>query len=386
MIRRAGIFFFLLVVTSTLAAQDYRAVAKNTLSIAYAPGGIYKHTPELESLGSFRGGSLVLDWSRQTDSSSSWGFSHDHPAYGISLIYSFYEAPSLGYSLAIVPFIENTLPAARRIGFYYHLGLGLGYQSEVYDPLKNPDNLALSSHVNIAFDLRLGLALKVAEPLSVRVSGNLLHYSNGASKLPNFGLNLAQLNFALSYHFPEKVYFTNESIHERVRSLEWLAMAKFGLRQFEADGDYFGVQSLLLEANQNLGQGNYLGVGWAFMNDAVYLEYEQWAGFWGDGNHAPEDFWSTLNFGPYLNYEFRINGFSAYLQTGVYLFSGPRTFTTEIDYGNGPFVHETTLPDTQVFNRVGTRYRFSERWVVDLGMKTHMFKAQNLELGLGYRL
>lgn len=380
----AKLLLILLLAGFALPAQENRSTYRDGLRLTYGHGRILKHTRELETLEGFRTGGLGVDWMRQSQTEQGWAAGHQLPRTGFSLFYHWYEAPSLGYSLSVLAFVENDLPAHwQDFSFYYHMGLGLGYQSRVYDSLDNPLNQALSTHLNIAFDFRLGLRWRFLPQWDLQAGVSLFHYSNGASRLPNYGINLWQTQAALTYRFGESLTLPKRQPSQVLWQDEFLILVNIGQRQLPQDLSYHWTHSLQVEYNLLHNRGNRFGLGLALMNDAYLEEYEAWANIWGDGQHEVFSRLQTLTWGPYLNYEMVFDQLSFYLQQGWYLGPRQKTYETFIDYGEGPFRHSITLPNSGVFNRVGLRYRFGPHILLNLGLKTHLFEAQNLEIGVG---
>ncbi|MDZ7847792.1 MAG: acyloxyacyl hydrolase [Owenweeksia sp.] len=193
------------------------------------------------------------------------------------MVPSDYQSQALGHTYALIPYVENTLPVTSgNIGFYYHLGLGLGYHSTIFDSIVNPANEALSTHFNIAFDLRAGLEWQLNPSLRASLSVGVLHYSNGAVRKPNFGVNLTQLHAGLAYDFPHKLTLPVTAEKDGFKDSEWLLIITAGKRQVEGSTRFYPVQALSAERNWSLGRGDRFGVGLSYMNDAVWEEYQVW--------------------------------------------------------------------------------------------------------------
>ncbi len=88
-----------------------------------------------------------------------------------------------------------------RLHFNYEWNLGLSFGWEPYDPFDNPSNIAIGSTVNahIAFNFYFNWYLSRHMDLNLGV--NLTHFSNGASRMPNAGINTAAPMIELVYNF-----------------------------------------------------------------------------------------------------------------------------------------------------------------------------------------
>jgi hypothetical protein len=351
----------------------------------YGHGRVLKHTPEVPDIGNFEVNTLALQYGRFSDTAKHWARVHGQPKYGFTVFFNQYGARALDKSFALIPYLGREVKLGQSpFSFNYHFGLGLGFFTRYYDSLTNPLNENISTPLNIAVDLRFGLQYVLNAHFSLSAQSSLLHYSNGAYKLPNYGLNVGQFLLGLQYQWqPVKAHrLVKPSLKTRQ---EWLVMLHLGLRQSPINRQYNPVQSLNMERNWLLNGRHRLGGGLALFNDATHKEYEAWATIWSDGTYPTYQWHQTLNAGVYLNFETVLQNFSYYIHTGVYVLGAYRNFEATNDYlGTGtPFVHRVQLNRSYFFNRFGFRYRFASHLVANLSLKSHLFKAQYLELGLG---
>ncbi len=367
-----------------LAQGQWRELPRYSVGLSYFPSTVLRHRENLSQLPSYRAHSLYLDLALQTDTNAGWAKAQGYPNFGLSFIGNRYAAEPLGATFGIVPYLEKSLPLfGGPLGFSYHIGWGLGYASRVFDSIQNPLNEALSTRLNTVFDFRAGLYWRAAPRLRIAVQGGLLHYSNAATRLPNYGINIAQLGAGLRYDFGQNVYAGPKS---KVREKsEFLVLITAGLRQTLPAFQRYPVYALAVEYNFLKTKGHTLGIGAAVMNEAVLQEYYDWAEFWGDGSHQRYSPWQTLNAGPYLNYEMVLAQLSVFVQAGGYLAQPFRPFQSKIDYGIGEgfYYHHIQYTRSYVFNKVGLRYRFRKNFLLHAALKTHLFTAQYLEFGGG---
>ena len=71
--------------------------------------------------------------------------------------------------------------------------------------------------------------------------------------------------------------------------------------------------------------------------------------------------------GGFLGYELFVNDLSVVTQLGYYLYY-PYDF------------------QGRIYNRIGLKYYFSEKWFGAFSVKSHLAKAETLEFGIGIRL
>ncbi|CAI8342731.1 MAG: hypothetical protein CNE98_01950 [Bacteroidetes bacterium MED-G17] len=97
-----------------------------------------------------------------------------------------------GSAFAYIPNLNYRSKSNKLGQVVFQIGLGIAYVSQKFDPFENKDNLAISSHMNVAFQTNIGWQ----SPLGLKVFGGLSHYSNGAFHAPNLGINILNLGIA----------------------------------------------------------------------------------------------------------------------------------------------------------------------------------------------
>lgn len=125
------------------------------------------------------------------------------PYYGIG-VYSanFFRKKDLGLPLSIYIFQGATMKRfTPRLALNYEWNLGMSFNWRPYDPFDNPDNIALGSSTNVHVLLNSYLKWTLSPRWDLHFGVGLTHFSNGASKLPNKGLNLIAPFVEVAYNF-----------------------------------------------------------------------------------------------------------------------------------------------------------------------------------------
>lgn len=89
----------------------------------------------------------------------------------------------------------------RKASLNYEWNLGGSFNWKHYDPFDNPDNIALGSSVNIHVAGNIYAKWRLGKKLDLHTGLGFTHFSNGASTLPNKGLNMLAAFVELSYCF-----------------------------------------------------------------------------------------------------------------------------------------------------------------------------------------
>ena len=79
------------------------------------------------------------------------------------------------------------------------LSVGLSYASVIHDPVLNPYNDVIASHINLYFDFNMNLYCRLTNRLDLNGGYGVTHYSNGRIHQPQKGVNNWGWTFGMSY-------------------------------------------------------------------------------------------------------------------------------------------------------------------------------------------
>ena len=121
----------------------------------------------------------------------------------------------LGTGIAVYPFVDFPLFFGNDWSCRLRYGMGLGYVQHTFDPEENYKNTALSSHLNgtIHFDLHVNKCIGQRGAFDAGIG--ITHYSNGATALPNLGINLAAAHIGYRRYFGERRALHKETHDQR---------------------------------------------------------------------------------------------------------------------------------------------------------------------------
>jgi hypothetical protein len=143
-----------------------------------------------EPIDSFHSARVEFGW--RTDGSRDWHHIYNFPTFGIGVYGAdFFNDEELGTPTSLYGFYTWPLWRTPRWTFNLQLGFGLTANWEEYDPVNNPDNIAIglgrSVHIEVGGTAEYRLARRWT--LVGGITGT--HFSNGGTQLPNHGLNVA---------------------------------------------------------------------------------------------------------------------------------------------------------------------------------------------------
>lgn len=124
------------------------------------------------------------------------------PYYGLGF-YSgnFLRKKDLGLPFALYLFQGATIRRFNpRWSLNYEWNLGMSFNWKSYDPFDNPNNVALGSSVNVYVAGSMYMKWRMNDAFDLNMGLSLTHFSNGAYRLPNKGLNLVAPYLELVYN------------------------------------------------------------------------------------------------------------------------------------------------------------------------------------------
>lgn len=151
------------------------------------------------------------------------------PYYGLGIYTAnFFHIKDLGTPVSVYLFQGATIKRFNsRLALNYEWNLGLSSNWKPYDASDNPKNIALGSSTNVHLTLSSYLKWTLDRYWDLHLGVGFTHFSNGAFKLPNKGLNMVAPFIEVSYNFnrepidrslktkinlPEKVYRIDHDI------------------------------------------------------------------------------------------------------------------------------------------------------------------------------
>lgn len=130
-------------------------------------------------------------------------YAYGMPYGGVGfMVASFFDQQALGNPFALYAFQGTTLSqlsAKTKLNFEWNLGASFNWKP--YDPFDNPDNIALGSTTNVYVGANIYTRFELNPNWDLHTGVGISHFSNGASRLPNKGLNLISAFVELKYNF-----------------------------------------------------------------------------------------------------------------------------------------------------------------------------------------
>lgn len=289
-----------------------------------------------------------------------------HPLFGIGYTialpyYNEIGRPQAIYGFFEVPFSFKGLD--KKLQFGYFGQLGLGFNLNPFDSETNPDNQYVGTSMNGYVHLGLKADYYISPRTSITANFGLKHYSNGAAKKPNKGLNLVPIGIGIRTTLGKDAIEPNSNF-------EYPTLEKRGYWNFAL---YAGHRSYEIGAPSYFRGGvgvNYLWQGSYKYNLGIGLDL-----FYAGGMDKR---YPGQNFGFWDRNSLAIVGSWEWKLTEKLFF--PIAF--------GYYISKTELNQeiTNYYERIGVRYRFDSNLFLGFTIKAHKAKADFFEYTLGYTI
>jgi len=349
---------------TVIFAQD--AKFQKSISFSYETGPLISNGTdwgnEVKNAIDYQALDFQIGWRKISNTTFNYLYRYPTLGFGFSSALKNYEEigmPQSVYGFMEIPFSIKGL--TRRVSIGYFTQLGVGFSLSPYDSLVNPSNRYIGSKVNGYINLGVYSTLKITDRSDLQATIGLKHFSNGAAKKPNAGINLFPLNLALNVKLGaiNPIPSSPPEIPKKEIKAFWNVMMYTGIRNYEiGDPSYF--------------RG---GLGASYVIEPAY-KYRLGVGvdfFWAQG----------------MNIRFPDQSFSFLDQTsmavvGTWEWQLTKRLYVPIGFGAYLYRNELNQEITWFYERVGARYRFDNNMFAGMQIKAHKAKADFFEFTVGY--
>jgi hypothetical protein len=163
-------------------------------------GFIIPHTEAIEPVSHTKPYGFELSFSRLHTSYEKWKVFRHYNITGIQATYFNFQDPDIvGNVYALSTFTEPLLVTKKKFIFSVKAGAGFSYQTKIYDYTNDSLNKFFSTRISFPLYLSARLKYRVAPKTFLTLAGTFNHISNGAVKIPNFGINFPTISLGIEY-------------------------------------------------------------------------------------------------------------------------------------------------------------------------------------------
>jgi len=291
------------------------------------------------------------------------------PLAGASLTYINHGNDAVGSSISLSGFLQPTIVGGERHDLSGCVSVGISYVENPYDPIDNPVQQAIGTHLNFFVEGQLIYTFDLTSRFDLQLISGITHISNGARRLPNTGFNILSLGLGARY----KLYnhstnflpaFNGREIEYNVGSLSHYGIFRGGIKSMRhLDNSLypaFGFNYTSAYRYHVLGSftaGLDVDYNEGFVREQMVLNSEQ------DGYTAFTSWRWAIAFG----HELHMNKLSLITQYAFYLRKPHPTHNI-------------------AYQRYGLKYQLNEKTAVALTLRAHGGRADYMEWTVGRKI
>lgn len=387
------IFLILALCVSSFHAfsQEDNPIKRNGISKQLTIGLIYQNgyvfptnnfvrgnNIEKEPINSYQTFGLKL--SKQSTGKNAWEQLYKYPNYGIGFsFFDFHEPEAVGRPFSFYGFFEAPFVRGQKLCFNYEIGFGATFNWKSYNPLTNQYNIAIGAGESFIIDAGLNLLYNLTRQLDLKAGFSLTHFSNGALKKPNFGLNTIAPKIGVSYHFKQTPDFIKTEIPKFDPKNEWLISVFVAAKNVIFDsvdinitekyeGVFYLISGISSVYNRQISHKSKIGLGVSMAyNGAIDAQVAV------ENNELEtisSPFINKLQISIYPSYELVVRRVSMVLQPAFYL------YRKKLE-NQSPVFHQ----------RIGLKYYFYKNFYASIILHDYDFHVSDfIEWNIGYRI
>ncbi|RDY58848.1 acyloxyacyl hydrolase [Flagellimonas nanhaiensis] len=362
------LYLFLLACSMLGYSQEKEIAPKYVLDVSQFYGSILLHNTDISHLIANHPGGIILGFNRKRFGQETWEADYGYPDTGFSFVYQDMNNSTLGKNYGLYAhynfyFFKRNLQV--------RVAQGVAYNTNPYDKNENFRNNAYGTHLLSTTMAMLNYQKEnLFAGLGIKAGISLIHYSNANFKAPNTSTNTMALNVGLTYDLdggetyeflkPEK----GEKITEPIR---FNLALRGGVNESDViNSGRYGFWIFSAYADKRLGRKSAIqfGTDVFFSNFLKELIRFQSTSFPELDVEPDADF---KRLGLFVGHELFINKMSIETQLGYYVYY--------------PFDFEGRM-----YNRIGLKRYFGDKFFGAITLKSHGAKAEAVEFGIGIRL
>ncbi len=332
-------------------------------------GNILKHNKNVGHFLVNHPTGFMLSWNKKTTGKNTWESRFNYPDFGVSIAYQDYKNPILGKLFsAYAHYNFYLLPKVYKNQLVLRAGWGIAYNTNPYDKVNNPKNVAFGTAINSSTYFKLFYKREnIINRIGINAGLTFIHASNSSVKSPNTGVNVWATTIGLNYNLEDSSkikYIPLNKEKKYTEKIKYNFVFRFGANESDFIGS--GVKPFYVfsaYADKRIGRKSSLQIGGDYYVSYMLKDYIEIKHLL-DENYKTGDFKRA---GLFLGHELFINKLSLITQLGYYVY-----YPVEVE--------------GRIYERLGLKRYFKKKWFASISLKAHAAKAETVAFGVGVRL
>ena len=318
----------------------------------------------------------------QTNGDHLWEQNYGLPTYGVGIYSaSFFENKGFGTPISVYGIFKAPFKRWNSLSLNYEASLGFTFNWEAFNPAENNYNTSMGATESVFIDLGANLNYELSPHFDLGIGFSVTHFSNGALKSPNLGLNTFSPKISLDYRInkfkpdvlrqPIPAYIKNTSIDFSIfggaKNVVYNGNGVDSITNYK--GVYYPVYGFTTVLNRQVNYKSKLGVGMCLSYDGSYNSKVIINS--GEPEPTSENFQGNkLSLSVFPSYELVINKLSMVIQPGFYVLR-----------------KHSTNKEPSTYQRLGLHYQLGTNLFAGISLRAYNYHVSDfIEWTLGYRL
>jgi hypothetical protein len=352
-----ALFILMFVALICQQAFSQMSVYPAAFGMRYHYGFVVQHKKDMDALVSGHIPAFEIYYRYNYSGVKEWEKFFNYPNSGVAFQLLNFNNSKLGLAYSLLPYVSFPLRKRRWVELHFRTAAGVAYVTQKFDLEKNRKNGVISSSLNGSVQFMLQANWKPIPQLEIHTGISFSHFSNGAFKMPNAGINIAGANVGLNFNLKQSVRVDHNSFPIVTKGMRYLvSIGGFPKEIKPVGGPKFMAATIAFSGLKRFSPKSSWGGAIDFMYDASLSSRAR---------QIDKEIKMPMKIGAAICYELHLNKITIPIQQGF--------------YGLNP--HEL---DGWIYHRIGVRYHVNRKWIVQMNVKAHLAKADYIEAGFGY--
>ena len=242
----------------------------------------------------------------------------------------------------------------------FKFGLGMGYLTQKYDPVTNPENRAIGSHINGFMQIGLSAEAQLFSKAKIFAELGMSHFSNACWQFPNLGINLPYIQYGIGIDLTAKTKQKLTRVGMKPSQWKKNISIRWGKKEVDLDDDRIFYNGLVeFTGERYLNPFSNFRYSLTYFHDRTY-QFKKFEHLEAYSIGAASELAISVG------YETRFGKWGILTDLGIYLYKPD--FKKKTPYYEG----------------IGLSYQFNEKYKAILRLKANKTTADFAEFGLGY--
>jgi len=361
------VFLFTVVLVSMLISRSQAQFASKLKTaeygVQYYKGIIIPHHKSINYLTKDYGQTINLTLNLPSFGDKYWHELYKYPDKGFGYSFADFGNPEvLGFANTLYAFVNLPFIRTKRFRLNFDAAAGVSYVSKPFNLASNNTNIIIGSPANAYLRVYLNTKIQVTQKFSLKTGFGISHFSNGAIKKPNRGVNLLSVYTEVAFRPQIKELEVFNKTEKFVQSVDYSVILGAGWRQhYPPYSTLYGIGVMSIKTEYNLSGRHRAGVGLDLFYDEIYSIRTTRQIY--ENQSSDKAFFSGI--------------------VGTYdLVFGNMSFSVQGGYH--PSIPGDGYP--RIYQRFSLKQRFGKHFVAGFALKSYMGTAQFIEWRVGFLL